>query len=106
MEPPVLATTIEKELGRAVCSRNVTTLMSVLARDGVKREISRKEGDWDWSNGGAPLHFAAYHGYDEMITPLLNAGIDVNSYSRSSRGYRFTALSLAMLQIYPSHQCQ
>ena len=40
------ATAIEKELSRAVLSGNLSTLMSVLARDDVKREIREKKGDY------------------------------------------------------------
>ena len=89
------ATAIEKELSRAVRSGNLPTLMSVLARDDVKRAIMEKKGDWDWDNDGAPLHLAADLGYYEMFTILVNAGIDAYSYMRKSDcPRRFAALHL------------
>eukprot|EP00095_Tigriopus_kingsejongensis_P010190 maker-scaffold105_size367834-snap-gene-2.31 protein:Tk10190 transcript:maker-scaffold105_size367834-snap-gene-2.31-mRNA-1 annotation:"ankyrin repeat protein" len=49
-----------------------------------------------WRNEEAPIHLAAYCGYNDILTLFLDHGVDVDSYNVYSDGYKVTCLHFAI----------
>ena len=64
---------------QAVTEDNIITLQHLLNEEEFKRVIAGKE--WTFAYGTCPLHTAVYLGKDEMVRLMVEAGININSYS-------------------------
>lgn len=85
--------TWQKLMWDAVSRNEIDAVQHLLHEDRVKTEIQNLKV---WRNEEAPLHLAAYCGYNDILELLLNHGADIDSFNVYSDGYKVTCLHFAV----------
>jgi len=91
----------ELVMRQAVQVGDVEELRNVLAQPNVKHYLAKltaNSGKKTWNRtDGAPLHWAAHDGLDEMVRMLVQAKISVNAFAACPDGEKMTPLHMAVL---------
>ncbi|XP_059086078.1 putative ankyrin repeat protein RF_0580 [Tigriopus californicus] len=85
--------TWQKLMWDAVSRNEIEAVQHLLNEDRVKTEIPTLKV---WRNEEAPLHLAAYCGYNDILALLLNHGADIDSFNVYSDGYKVTCIHFAV----------